>query len=37
MANNNITRPLEDIYKEKDKEELIKILILKNSQLLIQD
>ena len=37
MANNNITRPLEDIYKEKDKEELIKILVLKNSQLLIQD
>lgn len=34
---NDIVRPLADIYREKDKEELIKILILKNSQLLIQD
>ena len=37
MAKDNFTRPLEDIYREKDKEELIRILILKNSQLLIQD
>ena len=34
---NDLVRPLEDIYREKDKEELIRILILKNSQLLIQD
>ena len=37
MAKDNFTRPLEDIYREKDKEELIRIVILKNNQLLIQD
>ena len=37
MAKDNFTRPLEDIYREKDKEELIRILILKNNHLLIQD
>ena len=37
MVKDNFTRPLEDIYKEKDKEELIRLLILKNNQLLIQE